>query len=69
MRPRLQPEEAHRLWRLVAYTLATPNGYEDGFYAFEPGEGEPVGTGHPHTKRKRAGLPASLAQVELDRGA
>ena len=68
MRPRLQPEEAHRLWWLVAYTLATPNGYEDGFYAFEPGEGEPVGTGHPHTKRKRAGLPASLAQVELDRG-
>ena len=68
MQPRLQPEEAHRLWRLVAYTLATPNGYEDGFYAFEPGEGEPVGTGHPHTKRKRAGLPASLAQVELDHG-
>ena len=68
MRPRLQPEEAHRLWRLVAYRLATPNGYEDGFYAFDPGAGEPVGTGHPHTKRKRAGLPESLAQVELDYG-
>ena len=68
MRPRLQPEEAHRLWRLVAYRLATPNGYEDAFYAFDPGAGEPVGTGHPHTKRKRAGLPESLAQVELDYG-
>ena len=69
MRPHhaMQPEEAHRLWRLVAYRLATPNSYEDGFYE-DPGAGEPLGTGHPHTKRKRAALPASLSQVELDYG-
>ena len=56
------------MWRLVAYRLATPIGYEDGFYPLDEGAGEPVGTGHPHTKRKRAGLPESLAQVELDYG-
>ena len=63
LRPQLQPEQAHRLWRLVAYRLATPTGYEDAFYE-DPSAGAPVGTGHPHTKRKRASLPASLAQVE-----
>ena len=45
MSPPLEAAEAHRLRRLVAYTLVPPVAFEDGFYD-DPDAPEPVGGGH-----------------------